>query len=145
MTLVEYKKALMKFAPIESYAAGMELMGSEVKSLRAKLGSLDGARVLVRGGEAYLVGMHIPPYQVKNVPGDYDPARTRRLLLKKEEIAALAAAEAKKGLTIIPLEVYTSGKLIKVRAAVCRGKGKRDRREEIKERDAMREARRSLA
>ncbi len=144
MTLVEYKKALLKYAPLESFAAGLELIGSEVKSLRNKLGSLDGARVVVRGGEAFIVGMTIPPYQAANTSKKYDPERARRLLLSKKEIATLYAAESKKGLTIIPLEVYTSHRFVKVRIAIVRGKGKSDRREDLKKRDAMRETARLL-
>lgn len=141
--LVENKKARLKFALIDSYSAGIELEGFEVKSLRAKQGSLDGARVIVRGGEAYLVGMTIPPYQVANTPKTYDPARTRRLLLKRSEIAEMADIEEKKGLTIVPFEVYNN-RYIKVRVAVVRGKGKGDKREDLKKRDAKREAERVL-
>lgn len=140
MTLVEYKKALLKFSPVETFAAGLELLGTEVKALRAKQGSLDGARVVVRGGEAYLVGMTIPPYQSANTDKGYDAERPRRLLLTKKEIATLAQEEAKKGLTIVPLEVYTSRRLVKARIAIVRGKGKEDRREDLKKRDALREA-----
>lgn len=144
MTLVEYKKALLKYAPLESFAAGLELFGPEVKSLRSKLGSLDGARVVVRGGEAFIVGMTIPAYQVANAPKSYDPERSRRLLLKKKEIAELLVAESKKGLTIIPLEVYTSGRFVKARIAIVRGKGKSDRREDLKKKTALRETAREL-
>ncbi|MHB8660790.1 MAG: SsrA-binding protein SmpB [Minisyncoccota bacterium] len=144
MTLVEYKKAFLKYAPLESFAAGLELLGTEVKALRAKLGSLEGARVVVRGGEAFIVGMTIPPYQAANTAKNYDPERPRRLLLAKKEIAALAAAESKKGLTIVPLEVYTAGRFVKARVAIVRGKGKVERREDLKKRDAGREIRRVL-
>ena len=144
MTLVEYKKAFLKYAPIESFSAGLELSGQEVKSLRNKLGSLDGARVVVRGGEAFIVGMSIPAYQTANAPKNYDPERARRLLLTKKEISYLYAAESKKGLTIIPLEVYTNKRLIKARVAIVRGKGKADRREDLKKRDALRETERVL-
>ena len=144
MTLVEYKKAFLKYAPLESYAAGLELTGQEVKSLRNKLGSLDGARVVVRGGEAFIVGMTIPPYQVANAPKSYDPERARRLLLTKKEIALLYAAESKKGLTIIPLEGYTNKRFVKARIAIVRGKGKSDKREDLKKRDASRETARLL-
>ena len=138
------QKALLKFAPIESYAAGLELTGPEVKSLRNKNGSLDGARVVVRGGEAFIVGMTIPPYQAANTPKSYDPERARRLLLSKKEIAELYAAEAKKGLTIIPLEVYTSRRFVKARIAIVRGKGKSDKREDLKKKDAERDIGRVL-
>lgn len=144
VTLVEYKKAFLKYAPVETFSAGLELSGQEVKSLRNKLGSLDGARVVVRGGEAFIVGMTIPPYQAANAPKSYDPERARRLLLTRKEIAILYAAESKKGLTIIPLEVYNSRQFLKARIAIVRGKGKEDRREDLKKRDALRETGRIL-
>ena len=144
MTLVEYKKALLRFAPVESFSAGLELTGPEVKSLRSKLGSLDGARVVVRGGEAFIVGMTIPPYQPANTPKGYDAERARRLLLTKKEIVTLLTEESKKGLTIIPLEVYSAGRFVKARIAIARGKGKADRREDLKKRDAERETGRVL-
>lgn len=144
MTLIEYKKAFLKFAPVETFSAGMELTGGEVKALRSKLGSLDGARVVVRGGEAYIIGMTIPPYQVANTPKGYDSERPRRLLLTKKELNTLIIEEAKKGLTIIPLDLYSNGRLVKVRIAIARGKGKEDRREDLKKRDAARETERVL-
>jgi SsrA-binding protein len=144
MLLVEYKKAHLRFAPVEIFSAGLELTGQEVKALRSKLGSLDGARVVVRGGEAFIVGMTIPPYQPANQSKSYDPERTRRLLLTKKEIATLATEEAKKGLTIVPLDVYSTGRLVKARIAIARGKGKADRREDLKKRDAERETGRVL-
>lgn len=144
MVLVEYKKAFLRFAPVETFSAGLELTGQEVKALRNKLGSLDGARVVVRAGEAYITGMTIPPYQPANSPGGYDPERARRLLLTKKEIAHLATEEAKKGLTIVPLDVYSTGRLVKARIAIVRGKGKADRREDLKKRDAERETGRVL-
>lgn len=142
MTLIENKKVRLRFEVMETFSAGMELHGWEVKSLRNKLGSLDGARVVVRAGEAYLVSATIPPYQVANTPADYDPARTRRLLLNRKEIIELGDAEARKGLTIVPLEVYNTKRLVKLRLAIVRGKAKADRREDLKRADAMREAER---
>jgi SsrA-binding protein len=142
--LIEYKKAGIKYERLEEFEAGIELFGHEVKALKAKMGQLDGARVVVRGGEAYLLGATIPPYQARNTPKDYDPARTRRLLMKKAEIRHLAEAEAKKGLTIVPIEVYNKNRLVKVRVAIVRGKGKSDRREDLKKKDAKREAERIL-
>ncbi len=141
--LLENKKARLRFQVLETYSAGIELSGAETKSLRSKHGSLEGARVIVRGGEAYLVGATIPPYQAKNTPESYDPERSRRLLLKKSEIAELAEGESKKGLTIVPLEVYNN-RYIKVRVALVKGKGKADKREDLKKRDAKREAERVL-
>ncbi len=144
MKLIENKKAHLKFTPLQGFQAGLELFGPEVKSLRAKLGSLNGAHVVVRGGEAYIVGMTIPPYQSTNTRKDYDAERPRRLLLKKDEIRALADAEAKKGLTIIPFEVYTNKSLVKAHISIVRGKGKADKREDLKKKDALRETSRIL-
>lgn len=144
MTLIKNKKAPILYETLETFSAGIELLGQEVKALRGGHGSLEGARVVVRGGEAYIVGMTIPPYQAANMPKSYEPERPRRLLLTKKEIATLATEESKKGLTTVPFEVYTSRNLIKARIAVVRGKGKADRREDLKKRDAMRETGRLL-
>lgn len=144
MSLVENKKAHLRFAIKETYAAGMELSGAEVKALRAKQGALDGARVIVRGGEAFVVGMTIPPYQQANTPAGYDPARTRKLLLSKKEIAELLEVESKKGLTTVPLEVYNSGRYLKLKVAIAEGKNKADKREDLKKTEAKKEAARAL-
>ena len=141
--LIENKKAKMRYTLLEDYSAGIELLGFETKSLRNKQGSLDGAHVVVRGGEAYLTGMTIPPYQGGIATEEYDPERPRKLLLKKSEIAELADSESKKGLTIVPFEVYNN-RYVKVRIGVVKGKGKVDKREDIKKRDADREASRVL-
>lgn len=144
MALIENKKARLRYEVLETFQAGLSLTGSEVKALRAKQGKLDGSRVIVRGGEAFVVGMSIPPYQPSNMSTDYDPERTRKLLLTKQEIADLGAAEERKGLTIVPLEVYTAGRYIKARIAIVRGKGKADKREDLKLKDAKREMDRAL-
>jgi SsrA-binding protein len=144
MDLINNKKAHLKFAPLETYSAGLELTGNEVKSLRSKLGSLEGARVVIRGGEAFLVGMTIPPYQAANTAKSYDPERPRRLLLSKQEIGELAAAESRKGLTIVPFGVYNNKHLLKARISIVKGKDKADRREDLKKKDAEREAGRIL-
>lgn len=144
MALVEYKKAGLKYAVLETFTAGIELTGAEVKTLRSKQGSMDGARVIIRGGEAFVIGLSIPPYQQANTPAGYDPARPRKLLLKKSEIAQLSDEEAKKGLTIVPLEVYNAGRFLKVRIAIVRGKNKSDKREDLKLKDAKREMDRAM-
>lgn len=144
MILVENKKARLRFEILETFSAGIQLSGAETKSLRQKQGSLDGARVIIRGGEAFLVGVSIPPYQVPNTAPDYDPQRTRKLLLSKKEIADLSDKESRKGLTIVPIEVYNAKRFIKVRIAVVRGKGQADKREDLKKRDAEREMNRVL-
>ncbi len=144
MDLISNKKAHLRFTPIETYSAGLELIGGEVKSLRSKLGSLEGARVVIRGGEAFIVGMTIPPYQAANTSREYDPERPRKLLLSNQEVAELAAAEARKGLTIVPFSVYNTRGLLKARISIVKGKGKEDRREDLKKKDAEREAGRIL-
>lgn len=143
MILLENKKVRLRFTILETYSAGMELSGGEVKSLRAHHGSLDGARIIVRAGEAYLIGATIPPYQIKNTPENYDSERTRKLLLSKKEIVELAEAESKKGLTIVPLEVYNN-RYLKLRIAIVKGKSKVDKREDIKKADAARDIDRAL-
>jgi SsrA-binding protein len=144
MSLIENKRASFDYHILETIEAGMELFGYEVKSLRAGLGSLKGARVVARGGEAYLVGATIPAWQVANAPTSYDPERTRRLLLTQKEIARITAAEGEKGLTIIPISVYNSKRKLKLEIAIARGKQKQDKRETIKKRDTERDIRRTL-
>lgn len=142
--LLKNKKATFNYEILETFHAGIELFGHEVKSLRASRGKLDGAHVLVRGGEAYVVGMSIQPYQPGNMPKDYEAERPRRLLLTKKELNALIGIEATKGLTLIPLSCYTSKRNIKVEIASVRGKKQYDKREDIKKRDTERDMRRAL-
>ena len=142
--LVKNKKATFNYEVLEKFEAGIELRGFEVKALKGGKGSLEGSHVTIRGGEAYLIGVTIPPYQPANTPKDYEPDRNRRLLLTKKEIVQLANTEAKKGLTIVPLSVYNKGSKVKVSLAVVRGKRKFDKREKIKKRETDRDIRRTL-
>ncbi|HEY4487941.1 MAG TPA: SsrA-binding protein SmpB [Candidatus Paceibacterota bacterium] len=144
MSLIENKRALFDYSIIEEMEAGLVLRGYEVKSLRKGLGSLRGARVVARGGEAYLVGASIPAWQVANAPKSYDPERSRKLLLGRKEIAHISSAEGEKGLTIVPIEVYNKGRNLKLRIAIARGKKKEDKRQSIREREEKRRIRRSL-
>ena len=144
MSLVEHKKARMDYEILNEFEAGLELLGTEVKSLRAKLGKLEGSHVVVRGGEAYLVGASIPAYQPKNTDPSYEPDRNRRLLLNKKELRELLDADGQKGLTIVPLRVYNKGKHLKLAVAIARGRKKFDKREVLKKRDTEREMRRTL-
>ncbi len=141
---LENPKARFDYELLETFVAGIELFGFEVKSVRACRGSLAGAHVIIRGGEAFIVGMRVDPYQVGNTPVAYDPERTRKLLVTKSEILTLAEAESKKGLTLIPIALYNKGGKIKVSFAIARGKKKFDKRESIKKRDTDREIRRTL-
>lgn len=143
-SLLRNKKIHLNFEILETFDAGMELFGYEVKALRQKLGSLDGSHVTVRGGEAYLLGATIPAYQPANTPDNYDPMRNRRLLLTKKQIGSLAGSEGQKGLTIVPISVYNKGRKLKLELAVVRGKKQHDKRETLKKKDVKRKIERTL-
>jgi SsrA-binding protein len=139
---IDNRKAHFNYAIEETFEAGIELLGFEVKSIKNGSGSINSAFCIIRGGEAYIVGMHIPPYQPHNIDLGYDSDRTRRLLLSKKEIKKMADKDNIKGLTLIPLSLYSKGRHIKVSIAVARGKKVFDKRETIKKRDTDREIRR---
>ena len=140
----ENRKARFDYEILEKYEAGIELLGVEVKAVRGGQMSLEGAFVIVRGGECFLINANIPPYQPNNAPKDYDPLRNRKLLLTKKEIGELAGSEKNKSLTIVPISVYNKGRKIKVGLALVKGKKKHDKRESIKKRDVGREMRRDM-
>lgn len=145
-TLVDNGKIHFNYEILEKIEAGIELLGFEVKSLKSKKGSLEGAYVIVRGGEAFAMNLFIPPYQENNTPKDYESRRNRRLILNKDEIRKLADIDSKgKGLTIVPISIYNKGTLIKVSVAVVRGKKKYDKRETTKKRETDRSVRREFS
>jgi SsrA-binding protein len=144
MSLIHNKKASFEYETLEKLTAGIELFGFEVKAIRGKQGSLEGAYITVRGNEAFLIGVTIPPFQTNNTPAGYEPIRNRKLLLTAKEIGILAAMEKQKGLTIVPISMYNAGRKIKVDIAIVRGKKQFDKRETIKQRDTDREIRRTL-
>jgi SsrA-binding protein len=144
-TFVHNKKAHFDYEILRKFEAGIEFLGHEVKSVKNSHGSLDGARILVRGGEAFLVGASIPHYQPNNAVVGYQTDRTRKLLLTKKEIYELAQAEGQKGLTIIPISMYPKGKKIKAEIAIVKGKKKYDKREVIKKRDIERDVAREYS
>lgn len=139
--LIRNRKATFDFELLDRFEAGVELLGTEAKSIRGGQGKLEGSHVVVRGGEVYLVGASIPPYQKANAPKDYEPERVRRLLLKNKEILELFTESEKKGLTIVPLRWYNKNRVLKIEIAVGRGKKKHDKRESIKEREFKRDLR----
>lgn len=139
-----HKKARFDFDILDTFSAGVSLIGAEVKSLRTGQGKLEGGHVVIRGGEAFLVGVSIPPYQQANAPKDYDPERARKLLLTEKEIEELHRKSEKQGLTIVPLKWYNSGRNVKLEIAIARGKKKYDKREAIKARDTKRDVERTL-
>ena len=138
------KKAYFDYEILDTYEAGIELMGNEVKSIKTGHVGLTGAYVLIRNNEAYLLNADIPPYQPKNTSADYDPQRTRRLLLRKEEIKELVGKTHEKGLTLVPLKLYNKGRRIKLEIGLARGKKKSDKRETIRKREVDREINRAL-
>jgi len=144
VNLIEHKKARFDYEILDELEAGLQLLGHEVKSLRAKHGKLEGAHIIVRGGEAYVVGMSIPPYQAANTDKEYEPERTRKLLVHKKELLKLSDADGQKGLTIVPISVYNKGSKLKMRVAIARGRKQFDKRAVLKERDTKRDIQRTL-
>ncbi len=142
-TLAKNRRARYDYSVLEEFDAGIELTGHETKS--AKLGhpNITGAHSIIRGKEAYLVGVEIPSFQPNNAPADYDPERTKKLLLKQEEINYLTG-KLQENLTLVPLSLYTKRGLVKVKLGLAKGRQKHDRREYLKKREANKEIRRHL-
>lgn len=138
------KKAYFDYEILEKFEAGIELLGIEVKAIKSGRVNLAGAYAIIRGNQVLLVGADVPPYQPKNTPSDYDPQRTRKLLLTAEEIKTLIGKMKESHLTILPLRVYTKGRLVKIELGVGKHKKKHDKRESIKKRESEREIKRSL-
>lgn len=139
---IQNRKAHFNYEVLEKYEGGIELVGNEVKSIRGGRMSLEGAFVIVRGGEVFLINANIDPYQPKNAPKDYNPLRNRKILLTKKEIAELGESEKNKSLTIIPISLYNKGRKIKIEIALVKGKKQHDKRETTKKRETDRELRR---
>lgn len=137
------KKAYHDYFVLEKYEAGIELKGTEVKSLRMGKCSIKEAFVRIKGGEVYIYGMNISPYEKGNI-FNRDPLRVRRLLMHKSEIRKLAAKAAEQGCTLVPLQVYFKGNLCKIEIGLCKGKKNYDKREDIAKKDQKREAEREL-
>lgn len=145
MTTFAYnRKAGFDYEILETYEAGIILFGHEVKAIKTGHLSLAGAYVVIRGNEAFLINAYIPPYQPKNTPPDYDPNRSRKLLMHKSEIASLIGKTRQKGLTLAPLKVYTKRDKLKLEFALARGKKKFDKRTKIIERETKRKIDRAM-
>lgn len=144
-TLATNKRAAFDYEILKKYEAGLVLAGYETKAIKLGRMSLKGSYVVIKNNEAYLINAHISPYQPKNMPADYEPTRTRKLLLHKSEIKTLIGESKVKGLTLVPVSVYTNkiGK-IKLSFAQARGKKKYDKREAISERESRRGILRAL-
>jgi len=133
------KKAFFDYFIEETYEAGVSLAGTEVKSLRMGKGSIKEAFIRIERGEVYLYGMHISPYEKGNI-FNKDPLRVRKLLLHKYEINKLLGKIKEKGYTLVPLNIYFKGSLVKVEVGLARGKKLYDKREAIAKKDQRREA-----
>lgn len=132
--LAENKRAGFDYEILEKFQAGIELTGHEVKSAKMGHFNLAGAHAIIRNNEIFLVGASIPSFQPGNAPENYDAQRTRKLLLKHEEIKYLLG-KIQSGLTLVPLRAYTNRGLIKLEIGLARGRKKHDKRELIKKRE----------
>ena len=137
------KKAYHDFFIDDKYETGIELFGTEVKSIRMGKCSIKESFVRIEKGEVYIYGMHINPYEKGNI-FNKDPLRVRKLLLHKTEINKLAAKIAEKGYTLVPLQVYFKGSLVKVEIGLARGKKLYDKRDDIAKKDQRREVEREF-
>ena len=142
-SVAKNKKASHDYFIDETYEAGIELFGTEVKSIRAGSVNLKDSWCEIKNGEIYVNGMHISPYEKGNI-FNRDPNRSRRLLMHKREILKLFGLVQQQGVALIPLELYFSGFRVKVSVGVCRGKKLYDKREDMARRDAKRDIERSL-
>ncbi len=135
----ENKKAYFNYRILEKFDAGIALIGQEVKSVKLGRANLAGSYVILKNDEVFLAGCSIPPYQPKNAPQDYNPERSRKLLLTKAEIKYLIGKSRQKGLTLLPLKLYPKGGKIKLEFGIAKGLKKVDKRDLIKKRETQRE------
>lgn len=142
--LSENKKAYFNYEIVEHFEAGIELKGYEVKAVKSGRANIAGAFATVKDNQIWLTGADIPPYQPKNAPEDYDPTRSRRLLLNRKEIAYLIGKMKSDRLTLLPLKLYNKAGRIKVELGLARGKKQHEKRDVIKKRESQREIRRTL-
>ena len=143
-TFATNKKASFNYRLLEKYEAGLSLRGHEVKSIKSGNISLKGAFVSLNNEEFYLTNAFIPLYKFSANVTDYEPTRSRKLLLKKSEINSLIGKKRTEGLTFVPIRVYNKGKYLKLEFALARGKKKHDKRADIAKRDSARRINRAL-
>ncbi|MEA4971018.1 MAG: SsrA-binding protein SmpB [Candidatus Pelethousia sp.] len=141
--VAQNRKARHEYFIEDTYECGIELVGTEVKSIRAGKVNLKDAYAQVKGGQAYVIGMHISPYEQGNI-FNRDPFRSRRLLLHKREIHKLQALSQADGYSLIPLQLYLKDGLVKLELAVAKGKKLYDKRHTLAERDAQRDMERRM-
>ncbi len=129
---------------LETYEAGIQLVGTEVKSIRAGKVNLRDGYVLIRNGEAWMINVHISPYEESSEYFNHDPRRTRKLLLKKKEITKLIGQVEQKGLTLVPMKMYFKDSWVKVSIGLGRGKKLHDKRDDMKRRQDERDMQRAM-
>lgn len=144
MELANNKKALFDYHILEKMEVGLVLTGPEVKAIRNGQMNLKGAFVTFHNGNAYLIGAHISRYQPAGKQLDYEPDHSRRLVLHKKEIRYLQGKSQEKGLTIVPISVYTKNRFLKLEIGIAKGKKEFDKRETIKKRDTAKDIRRAI-
>lgn len=142
--LSENKKAYYDYEILEKFEAGIVLLGTEVKSIKSGHINLAGSYIVPKDSEFFLINSNVPPYQPKNTPKNYDPMRSRKILITKKEIDHLLGKNKERGLTLLPLNVYNKRGKIKLEFGLAQGKRKTDKRELIKKRDTEREIDREL-
>ena len=137
------KKAYFDYFILENYEAGIELFGTEVKSIRIEHCSIKESWIRIEKNEIYIMGMHVNPYEKGNI-FNKDPLRVKKLLMHKNEIIKIGSKVQEKGLTLVPLKVYLKGSLVKVEIGLARGKKNYDKRESLAKKDHKREVDRAL-
>ena len=137
------KKAYHEYFVLETYEAGIELFGTEVKSIRLGQCSIKESWIGIEKGEVYINAMHVNPYEKGNI-FNKDPLRVKKLLMHKTEIRKMQAKLQEKGLTLIPLKVYFKGSLVKVEVGLCKGKKLYDKREALAKKDVKRDLEREM-
>lgn len=135
MSIVTNKKATLNYEILDKYEAGLELLGHEVKSIRAGKIKLDGSYLINHGDELFLKNAEVSPFQANNVPKGFDGQRVIKILVHKAEIRKLRQKVDKEGLTLIPLSIFTKGTKLKLDFALAKGKKKSDKRQDIKRRE----------
>jgi len=143
-TLASNRKAFHSFSIDQTFEAGLVLLGHEVKSIRDSQVSLNGAYVSIRHGEAFLKNAYIGKYKQAGSLDSHDENRERKLLLNKQEILRLSQALNEKGTTLVPLEIYTHKRLIKLKFALASGKKQFDKRQSIKNKETKRKIERTI-
>lgn len=143
-TLAHNKRGLHGYEILDKHEAGIVLFGPEVKSMKTGHCNLTGSYISVRGNALWLINCHVSPYPSAGGRETYEPTRERKLLMKRKETAELIGKLKSKGLTVLPISVYTKGSLIKLSIGVCRGQKSHDKREMIKKRESDRRLRRVM-